>query len=179
MLAANAILLNLQTLAAFVLDGFAHAAEAMVGRQVGRADRAGVRAAVAANAGLALGLALALALAFLLFGGLVVRGMTTIETVRTLAFQYLPYVVALPVISVWAFLFDGVFIGATRTEVMRDGMILAFLVFAVAAAALVPALGNHGLWIAFLIFMAWRGAWLGVAYLRLEAGPAGFAGARP
>ncbi|HEX6144639.1 MAG TPA: MATE family efflux transporter [Geminicoccaceae bacterium] len=178
-LAANAILLNLQTLAAFVLDGFAHAAEAMVGRQVGRADRAGVRAAIAANAGLALGLALALALAFLLFGELVVRGMTTIETVRAQAFPYLPYVVALPVISVWAFLFDGVFIGATRTEVMRDGMILAFLVFAAAAVALVPTLGNHGLWIAFLIFMAWRGAWLAVAYLRIEAGPTGFAGARP
>ena len=100
------------------------------------------------------------------------------ETVRTEAFRHLPYLVVLPVVSVWAFLFDGVFIGATRTAVMRDGMILAFVVFAASAAALVPALGSHGLWTAFLAFMAWRGAWLGIAYLRIEAGSAGFAGAR-
>ncbi|MDX1541351.1 MAG: MATE family efflux transporter, partial [Geminicoccaceae bacterium] len=129
-LAANAILLNLQTLAAFGLDGFAHAAEAMVGRQVGARDRAGIRAAVRANAELALVLALALALGFALAGELLIHAMTTIETVRAGAGRHLPWMIASPLVSIWAFLFDGVFIGATRTAVMRDGMILAFVVFA-------------------------------------------------
>lgn len=177
-LAANAILLNLQTIAAFGLDGFAHAAEAMVGRAVGARDRRAFRAAIAASAQFALVLAAALSLAFLLGGTTLIHAMTTIAPVRATADLFLPYMVVSPVISIWAFLFDGVFIGATRTAVMRDGMILSYLVFALAALALVPPFGNHGLWLAFLLFMSARGLWLGGAYLWIEARSGGFVGAR-
>lgn len=177
-LAANAILLNLQTLAAFGLDGFAHAAEAMVGRAVGARDRPAFRAAIGASMRFALGLAVVLSVAFFVGGTTLIHAMTTIEEVRAMADRFLPYMVLSPVISIFAFLFDGIFIGATRTAVMRDGMILSYLVFAAAALALVPPFGNHGLWVAFLLFMSARGLWLGAAYLWIEGRAGGFVGAR-
>jgi MATE family multidrug resistance protein len=97
--------------------------------------------------------------------------MTGLDTVRASALTYLPYLIGLPLVAVWAFLFDGVFIGATRTAEMRNGMALALLVFLLAAWALMPALGNHGLWLAMLLLMATRGLWLGLLYWRLERGP--------
>ena len=175
-LAANAVLLNFLTFAAFGLDGFAHAAEAMVGRQVGAGSRAGFRAATGANLGFALTLAVVMVLAFLLGGPAAIRLMTGLEAVRAEALVYLPYVVALPPVAVFAFLFDGVFIGATRTAEMRNGMVLALAVFLLSAWALVGPFGNHGLWLAMLLFMAARGLWLGLVYLHIERG-AGFVAA--
>jgi multidrug resistance protein, MATE family len=167
-LAANAVLFNFLTFAAFGLDGFAHAAEAMVGRHVGRGDASGFRAATKANLRLALTLAVLLALAFAAGGHLGIELMTGLPEVRATATTYLPYVVALPLVAVFAFLFDGVFIGATRTGEMRNGMALALGVFLGSVALLMPALGNHGLWLALLLFMAARGLWLGACYLRIE-----------
>ena len=180
-LAANAVLLNFLTFAAFGLDGFAHAAEAMVGRHAGAGSRAGLRAATAANLVLALGLAACLALAFGLGGRAAIELMTGLDAVRTTAAAYLPYATLLPPIAVFAFLFDGVFIGATRTPEMRNGMMLALTVFLLAAWGLTPAFGNHGLWLAMLLLMAARGLWLGLVYWRLERGPGLMpgAGARP
>jgi multidrug resistance protein, MATE family len=177
-LAANAVLLNFLTFAAFGLDGFAHAAEAMVGRHVGRGDAAGFRAATRANLSLALALALLLALAFALGGGVAIDLMTGLAEVRAAATTYLPYVVALPLVAVFAFLFDGIFIGATRTAEMRNGMALALGVFVAAVALLMPPFGNHGLWLAMLLLMAARGLWLGACYLRIERG-AGFTAPSP
>jgi MATE family multidrug resistance protein len=77
---------------------------------------------------------------------------------------------------VFAFLFDGVFIGATRTAEMRNGMALALAVFAASVALLMPPLGNHGLWLAMLLFMAARGIWLGACYLHIDRN-AGFVAA--
>jgi multidrug resistance protein, MATE family len=91
--------------------------------------------------------------------------MTGIEAVRASAMTYLPYLVATPVISVWAFLFDGVFIGATRTAEMRNGMAVSLLAFWLAAWLLIPLWGNHGLWLAFLLLMSARGLWLGLIYV--------------
>jgi MATE family multidrug resistance protein len=172
-LAANAVLLNFLTFAAFGLDGFAHAAEAMVGRQVGRGDPPGFRAATRANMSLALALALLLAAAFAAGGHYGIELMTGLPEVRALALTYLPYVIALPPVAVFAFLYDGVFIGATRTAEMRNGMALALAVFLGSVALLMPRLGNHGLWLAMLRFMAARGLWLGACYVYIERG-AGF-----
>jgi multidrug resistance protein, MATE family len=163
-LAANAVLFNLHLLATYGIDGFAHAAEAMVGRRVGAGDAPGLSAAFRANMAWALGLALALALAFVAFGPAAVRGMTGIEAVRAAALVYLPYVIVAPLVSVWAFLLDGVFIGATRTAEMRNGMAASLLAFWLAAWLLLPPFGNHGLWLSFLLLMSARGLWLGVIF---------------
>ena len=81
-----------------------------------------------------------LALAFVAFGPAGIRGMTGIEEVRAAALAYLPYLIASPLISVWAFLLDGVFIGATRTAEMRNGMAVSLLAFWLAAWLLMPLL---------------------------------------
>jgi MATE family multidrug resistance protein len=148
----------------------------MVGRYIGAGDRQGFRAAAWANLAWSLLLALVVALGFWLGGPPAIRLMTGLPEVQATAQIFLPYVAASPLISVWAFLFDGVFIGATRTPEMRNGMLGALAVFLLAAWALVPALGNHGLWLAFLAFMAARGLWLGLVFLHIERGP-GFAAA--
>jgi multidrug resistance protein, MATE family len=163
-LAANAVLFNLHLLATYGIDGFSHAAEAMVGRRVGAGDAPGLRAAVRANMAWGLGFSLLLALALVAFGPAGIRGMTGIEEVRATALVYLPYLIASPLISVWAFLLDGVFIGATRTAEMRNGMAASLLAFWLAAWLLMPLFGNHGLWLALLLLMSARGLWLGVIY---------------
>ena len=172
LLAANAVLMNFFTLQSHGLDGFADAAEAMAGRAVGRRSPSELRRAVQAalvNAGL---LSLLLTLVFASAGGWVIDLLTTIPELRTAAYGFLPYVAALPVVSVWAFVADGVFFGATRGREMRNSMFLAVTAFIISAAILTPLWGNHGLWIAFLIFMAARGAVLGVIYWRADRGAA-------
>ncbi len=167
-LAANAVLLIFQTFMAYGLDGFAHAAEALVGGAVGAGDRRAFRRAVVVSSQWAAGLAGAFALAYLGLGELVIRALTGIGEVREAASRYLPWAVAAPLISVWSFQLDGVFIGATRTAEMRNGMLLSLLAFGAGVWLLVPALGNHGLWLAFMIFMVVRALTLGLWYPRIE-----------
>ena len=167
-LAANAVLMNFFTAAAYGLDGFAHAAEAMVGRTVGARDRPGFRAAVRASFANAALLAVVMTLAFAVLGGPGVRLMTGLAEVREQAMVFLPYIVALPLVSVWAFVFDGIYFGATRTGELRNGMAAALALFALTAAVLVPAMGNHGLWLTFLIFLASRAVILALIYRRVE-----------
>jgi MATE family multidrug resistance protein len=168
-LAANAILLNFFTAAAYGLDGFAHAAEAMVGKAVGARDGPGLRAAVRAGFANAAVLAAAMTFLFALLGPSAVRLMTGLAEVRAVATEFLPWAVVLPAVSVWAFLFDGVFFGATRTAELRDGMAVALGLFALAVALLLPSLGNHGLWLAFVLFLGARGAILALIYRRTPA----------
>ena len=153
-LAANAVLLNFFALAAYGLDGFAYATEATVGRAVGAADACDLRRAVAAGFVNGLVLAGLLTAAFAIAGSGLVGLVTDQPAVRAQAALYLPWAVALPAVSVWAFLYDGVFFGATRTAELRNGMAIALACFLALTALLVPVAGNHGLWAAFLAFLA-------------------------
>lgn len=167
-LAANAILMHLQAFVAYGLDGFAHAAEILAGGAVGARSRAAFRQAVRTSTVWALGTALGFAAVYALLGAPVVRLFTVIEEVRAAAIVYLPWLVLSPLISVWSFQLDGIFIGATRTGAMRNAMVLSLLAFLAAVWLLVPIWGNHGLWLAFALFMATRAVTLGAAYPRLE-----------
>ncbi len=171
-LAANAVLMNFFTFSAYGLDGFAHAAEAMVGKAVGARDVSGFKAAARAGFGLAAALAIAMTAAFLLGGPALVGLLTDIASVRAAALQFLPFAAVLPFVSVWAFVLDGLFFGATRTTELRNATIAAMLVFAALASVLPGAFGNAGLWSAFLIFMAARGLFLGLLYWRADGGAA-------
>ncbi len=177
-LAANTVLLNLLHLASFSLDGFANAAEALVGHAAGARDRPALRQAVRAGLDWSLAFALLICLTLALGGPALIQLLTDLPAVRAGALLYLPYLVVMPLLAVFAYLFDGVYIGATRTAEMRNGMALALVVFGAAAALMVPVLGNHGLWLALALFMAARGAWLGGIYWRLEQG-GGFILPRP
>jgi MATE family multidrug resistance protein len=170
-LAVNTVLLNLLHLSAFALDGFAFAASTLVGRHAGAGDRAGMRKAVRAGLVWSMLFALAITALFAIGGRPMIWLITDIEEVRRAALVYLPYAVAGPLLGAVAFLFDGVYIGATHTTEMRNGMVAALIVFEAGAWLLMPPLGNHGLWLAYHAFMITRGVWLGVVYRRLERGP--------
>jgi MATE family multidrug resistance protein len=156
-LAANALLLNFQSFMAFGLDGFAHAAEALVGAAVGARDRHAFAQAVKVTAlWSALG-ALGFALVYWGAGTWIVERLTDQAAVRAAAETYLPWAALSPVVSVWGFLLDGVFIGATRTRELMLSMIVSLAVFVAVSSALLALHGNHGLWAAMTIFMAARG----------------------
>lgn len=157
-LAANALLLNFLFLASYALDGFANAAESLAGRATGARDGAMFRRALGLSAQWTLGVSLALSMLFWIGGPLLVDLMTTQPPLRALAREYLPWLVALPLVGGWAFLLDGVFVGATLTREMRDTMLFAALGVYLPAWWLLQPLGNHGLWLAFLLFFAARGA---------------------
>ncbi|MFP6559670.1 MATE family efflux transporter [Paraburkholderia sp. B3] len=156
-LAANALLLNFQTFMAYGLDGFAHAAEALVGAAIGARDRDAFRQAVKVNLLWSVLGALGFSLVYWAAGGWIIDRLTDQAAVRDAARAFLPWAALSPVISVWGFLLDGVFIGATRTHDLMRAMALSLALFLVASWALVGPFGNHGLWGALLLFMAARG----------------------
>ncbi|MFP4694928.1 MATE family efflux transporter [Thiohalospira sp.] len=170
-LAANAVLMNFQTLMAYALDGFAHATEALTGRTVGAGDRDGLRRAVAAAAQWSVGLAAGFAAAYLLAGEYLIAMLTGIPEVREAAATYLPWAAAAPLVAVAGFLFDGVFIGATWTRELRNAMlVVVFGIYLPAWWLLMPAFGNHGLWAAMILFLLARGVALGLLWPRRLAG---------
>jgi len=167
-LAANAVLLNFQTFMAHALDGFAHAAEALGGRAIGARDRQAFRDAVRAAMLWGLIVAIAFTLVYLLAGVAIVELLTGIQDVRAAAREYIVWSVVMPLVAVFPFVLDGVFLGATRGRTMRNAMIVSLVIYVVACLTFVPMWGNHGLWGALLIFMGARGVTLGVRYPALE-----------
>lgn len=168
-LAANQVLLQFLNVTAAALDGFAFAAEAMVGQALGARARAELRRAALLTGFWGAITALILALAFALFGGTIIDVLTTSPEVRLAARDYLPWMVAAPLVGVGAWMLDGIFIGATRTAVMRNMMFLSVCIYALAAVLLIPLMGNHGLWAAMLICYLARGVTLALRYPALEA----------
>jgi multidrug resistance protein, MATE family len=165
-LAANAVLLNFHMIAAYGLDGFANATEALVGQAVGANRRQDYRAILKSSTVLAFTVAVLVSLAYLAFGRQIIAIFTNQEAIRILAERYLPWLVLMPIISVWSFQLDGVYIGATRARELRDSMLISFLGYLLLAIVLTARFGNHGLWCALISFMALRAITLG---LRLPA----------
>lgn len=166
-LAANAILFNLLAFSAYFLDGFSQAAEALVGKAVGARDPVSFQHAARAAARGAIVAGIFLTTVFWFAGPSIVDIMTTVTAVRAETRTYLPWAVIMPVVAVWSFLLDGIFIGSTWTREMRNGMIAASAIYALVLAISVPALGNHGLWLSVVIFMVARAVTLGLRYPRL------------
>lgn len=165
--AANALLLNGLLLTAHALDGLAHAVEALSGHAIGARDRNALQRVMVVAGGWSLLASVAFGLFFLLGGHLFIQLQTDIPEVRATALIYLPYLAALPLIAVWSYLLDGLFIGATRAREMRNSMLLA-VGLTLPLGCLLQGLGNHGLWLAFLSFMLMRGVCLGVLAQRLQ-----------
>ena len=165
--AANALLLNGLLLTAHALDGLAHAVEALCGHAIGARDRTALRRSMVVACGWSLLASALFALLFLLGGHWFVEMQTDIASVRETAFQYLPYLAVLPLIAVWSYLLDGLFIGATRAREMRNAMLLSVAIAFPVALAL-QGDGNHGLWISFLLFMVLRSGILGLYATRIR-----------
>ncbi|WP_226779397.1 MATE family efflux transporter [Oceaniglobus trochenteri] len=167
-LAANQILLQFLYITAFGLDGFAFSAEALVGQAMGRRRRDLFRRAAIVTSGWGLVIVVVLAMVFAVFGGLLIDLMTTAPLVRAEARLYLPWMCLAPLIGLAAWMFDGIFIGATATREMRNMMFISAAVYFGAVFLLAPVFGNHGLWAALMISFAARGVTLGLRYPSLE-----------
>jgi MATE family multidrug resistance protein len=167
-LAANAVLMHFQHFMAYGLDGFAFAAEALIGGAIGGRNRGALREAVWVTTQWAFAVSAAYVAVYAVLGGRFIDILTGIDEVRALARTFLPWAIAMPLISVWSFQLDGIFIGATRTAEMRNAMIISVAVYLAAIQVLVPPLGNHGLWLGLMVFMAARALTLAFYYRRVE-----------
>jgi MATE family multidrug resistance protein len=156
-LAANALLIQLLMLTAFGLDGIAHAAEALVGDSVGQRNQARFMIVCKACWQWSALIAVAYSLGFWLFEDGLIALLTSLPAVTAHAHGYYPWLIALPLIAVWSYLLDGIFIGATQSQAMQSSMLASVLLVYLPLWYLFQPLGNHGLWLAFSAFNAARG----------------------
>jgi len=168
-LAANQVLLQFLHITAYALDGFAFAAEALVGQAVGARSRGQVRRAAVVSSQMGLAGAALLAAAFWLAGPAIIDLMAKAPEVQAEARGYLGWIAVAPLIGIASWMFDGIFIGATLTREMRIAMLQSAAVYLVALLMLVPLAGNHGLWAALMLLNATRAVTMARYYPRAEA----------
>jgi len=157
-LAVNSLLMQFFMFFSFLIDGFAHASEALTGKFIGAGDRRSLTRTITLLFLWGGGISLFFTLVYLLGGNAILRGLTNNMEVIENARPYFFWVVMVPVVSFTAFLWDGIFIGATAGPEMRNAMLISTLVIFFPAYMLAgKLLGNHGLWLAFILFMIARG----------------------
>lgn len=159
--AANAILLQLLLLTSHALDGYAHAAESTVARAMGARNLQSFLSSCLAAGVASVGLAILLSLALLLIEPILVPLLTDIAPLQQLVHEHYPWLILLPLVSVWSYLFDGIFIGAGRTSSLRNWMLAAVVLVFVPSWWFTQPLNNHGLWLSFTLFNLARGFSLG------------------
>ena len=169
--AANAILMNFLLLISFGLDGIANATEAMVGKAHGEKDKGKLSNTVNIALMWTGIFAVAYSLLFTFFGEYLLLLISDIPSVIDFAKEYLFWMMLLPVISCWCYLFDGVYIGLMQAKAMRNSMVIAtfacfFPLWWLLKNVLPLEMGNHALWAAFSFFMLARGATLAWHYRR-------------
>jgi MATE family multidrug resistance protein len=162
-LAANAVLNNFLLISAFFLDGLANAAEQLCGRAYGARDRTGFAGAVRLVIVWGFAFSLVVTAVFALFGPSLIDMMTASAEVRYAARDFLLYVILAPLLGVFAFAYDGIYIGATWARDMRNLMVLSLGIFLAAWLAL-RSYGNAGLWSALLFHYAARGGLQALRY---------------
>ena len=156
-IAANAVLINLFEVSAYLIDGFAYASEALVGQSVGAKNRQRFRAAVWLTSVWAMVVGIVCSLIVWFAGPAIIDAMSVNPEVRETARVYLPWAAISPLLGVIAFQFDGIFTGAMATKDMRNMMIVSLAIFMAAWWLLEARFGNHGLWAALNIFFVARG----------------------
>ncbi|MEI2807956.1 MAG: MATE family efflux transporter [Albidovulum sp.] len=172
-LAANQVLMQFLEITAYGLDGFAFAAESLVGQAVGARSAFSVRRASLVASQWGAGGALALGLFFWLAGPPLIDLMAAAPEVRAAARLYLPWVALAPVVGIASWMFDGIFIGATLSREMRNAMVVSVAIYVAALLLLPGAWGNHGLWAALMVLNLARGATMALRYPRAEMAAAG------
>lgn len=155
-LAANSVLMNLYFLVAYAVSAFGHVGSALSGSALGRGRWTELRAAVRMTTTWAAGAALVGTVLLVLGGGPAIEALTGVAAVRGIARAYLPYAALLPLVSVLALQFDGIAVGISRSDLLRNTLLAAAAVYVAAALTLVDWLGNHGLWLSFTLFMGAR-----------------------
>lgn len=162
-LAVNSMLLQFLWVFSFFIDGFAFAAEALVGKYVGAGSQKNLKRAVRLIFLWGFAISLPMTLLYHFAGNIFIDLFTDVESVFKAAQPYRFWTALIPVITFSAFLWDGIYVGATASRTMRNSMIVSSLfVFLPAFYILEQPLGNHGLWLAMILFMASRGIFLGL-----------------
>lgn len=156
-LAANALLLQLFMFFSYFMDGFAFAGEALAGKFEGRRDRKTLSLLIVRLTQIGAALALSFSLVYLLLGKDILSLLTDDRHVLEVCADYRLWSVAIPVAGTMAFVWDGILIGLTRTKIMLISMLLSTIMFFVIYFSCSSSLGNHGLWLAFIIYLALRG----------------------
>lgn len=164
--AANALLLNGLLVCSYALDGLSHAIEALCGHAIGARKRQALRRALVVSGGWAALISILFSAGFALFGDRFIAMQTDMAVVRATAHDYIPYLALLPIIAVWSYVLDGLFIGATKALEMRNAMLLSVGLSLPLALAL-QGYDNHGLWIALLSFMGIRAVMMGLMTWKL------------
>ena len=165
-LAANALLMQLFMFFSYFSDGFAFAAEALAGKAEGAGNRAALLAVERASLRRGLEVAIAFTAVYLLAGRWIVTLLTDVPEVVATAHTFLPWAVAVPLCGILAFIYDGIFIGLTRTRTMLLSMFFAMLLYFAIERLLSPSMGNHALWLAFLLYLLTRGIYLRLRFPR-------------
>ncbi|MGV6849588.1 MAG: MATE family efflux transporter [Marinibacterium sp.] len=168
-LAANQVLVQFLEITAFALDGFAFAAEALVGAAVGARDRAGLRRTAWIAVQWGVGGALFLGAVFWIAGGAIIDLMTTSPDVRAMARSFQLWLVAAPILGVASWILDGIYIGGTWTRDLRQAMMTSVAIYVAALLLFPPWLGNHGLWLSLMVLNVARAVTLGWRLPRLIA----------
>jgi len=167
-LAANIVLWQFFIVSAYALDGFAIAAETLVGQARGANDPKALRQAVVISSIWSGGLSIVVALLFTLISGPIIDTLTNVEAVRSLAREFALWAALIPAIGFAAFQLDGIFIGATETKLMRNAMLFSATIYFPMAYILAQAFGNHGVWASIYLFLLVRTASLLWFYPELE-----------
>lgn len=155
--ASNAILMNFVLLISFGLDGIANGAEAMVGKAKGANDTSQLHRVVDTSLLWTLLFALTYCLFFAILGEQFIGLISDIESVNKLASTYLPWIIVLPILACWCYLYDGIYVGLMQASVMRNSMIFATFGCFFPAWFIMQSFGNHAIWAAFSLFMVARG----------------------
>jgi multidrug resistance protein, MATE family len=166
-LAANAVLLNFQMFLSYALDGIAHAAEALSGKALGSSNRAALRLVIKRTRDWSLALAILFTAIYAMGGEAIINLITNVPEVRLTAKAFLFWMIISPLISMWSFLYDGIFVGLTRSGEMLNVMLLSAAGVFLPVWYLSTSWGNDGLWLAFISFMAARGIGMGLYAKRI------------
>lgn len=156
-LAVNTLLMQLFTLYSYIMDGFAYAGEALTGRYVGAHNRADLERMIRALFAWGIGLALTFTLLYGIGGSSFLGLLTNEREVLNASSDYFYWVLAIPLAGMAAFLWDGIYIGATASRQMLYSMLVASASFFLLQGLLQQQMGNHALWMAFIVYLFLRG----------------------
>jgi len=166
-LAVNTLLIQFIMLASFFLDAYAYSTEAVVGYTVGRGAKKSFLEVVNNSFQLSIFSGLIISLIYLFTFRYIINELTDLDYLRFLTFDYIIWILIIPPVASICYQFDGIFIGASQTAEMRNGMILSVIIFISSSHFLVNNFGNHGLWLSLLFFMIIRSITLNYYFNRI------------
>ena len=166
-LAINTILMQFIILASFLSDAYAFSTEAVIGYTIGKRSKNSFLKVVSNSFQLSIFTSLIISLIYLMTFKLIINELTNLDYLKFLAFNYIFWIILIPPVASICYQFDGIFIGASQTAEIRNGMIVSVIIFTTSSHVLISNFGNHGLWLSLLFFMIVRSITLNYYFNRI------------